>query len=195
MTFISPVHLEPLSHRHADALETLAADPDVALKTRSIPHPYPKGGARPWVDRDEAARAAGTALTFAIVTRSGETVGAVTVSRVRSQSREAEIGYFIGKAHWNRGYATAAVALVLPVVFSRWEVDAVEAKALASNGASARVLENAGFEYVGAVSEPLRDARRLEDQVHYRIRRPVAERTQIQSANRKPNPTRSTGRL
>jgi len=52
-----------------------------------------------------------------------------------------EVGYWIGRAYWGRGYASAALAQFLPMIPIR-PLHAVLAK---SNEGSRRVLEKAGF--------------------------------------------------
>ena len=55
---------------------------------------------------------------------------------------DAEISYWLGRAFWNRGIATAALRQFLAgVVTSR----PLPARAAADNGASLRVLEKCGF--------------------------------------------------
>jgi len=67
-----------------------------------------------------------------------EVVGNV-VSWVQDGCRE--IGYWLGRAHWGRGVATAAVAAFLPLIVER----PLCAHVVAHNTASRRVLEKCGF--------------------------------------------------
>lgn len=62
----------------------------------------------------------------------------------------AEVGYWIDRAWWGRGVATRAMALFL----SETSVRPLRARVLASNSASIRVLERAGFVRTGASEEP-----------------------------------------
>lgn len=56
-----------------------------------------------------------------------------------------EVGYWIGKSHWGKGIATAAVSELLEVVEER----PLYAHVAKHNPASVRVLEKCGFEIVG----------------------------------------------
>jgi RimJ/RimL family protein N-acetyltransferase len=56
-----------------------------------------------------------------------------------------EVGYWIGREHWGRGYATAALRLLLGEVLER----PIEARVADHNAGSRRVLEHCGFERVG----------------------------------------------
>jgi RimJ/RimL family protein N-acetyltransferase len=56
-----------------------------------------------------------------------------------------EVGYWIGQEHWGRGYATAALRLLLDEVQER----PMMARAAEHNARSQRVLERCGFVRVG----------------------------------------------
>jgi RimJ/RimL family protein N-acetyltransferase len=57
------------------------------------------------------------------------------------QDRERLVGYWIGRDHWGRGIATAALALFLSEVKTR----PLHAHVVQHNRASVRVLEKCGF--------------------------------------------------
>jgi RimJ/RimL family protein N-acetyltransferase len=58
----------------------------------------------------------------------------------------AEIGYWLGETFWGRGIATAAVQTLSQHVLRTTEIFRIYAHVYASNLASMRVLEKAGFE-------------------------------------------------
>ena len=76
------------------------------------------------------------------ITADGVLVGDI-VSWVEEGRRE--VGYWIGREHWGRGYATAALRLLLDEVAER----PIEARAAEHNVGSRRVLEHCGFVRVG----------------------------------------------
>lgn len=59
---------------------------------------------------------------------------------------ERDVGYWIGREHWGRGVATAALAAFLGEVDTR----PLHAHVVTHNIGSIRVLEKCGFERVGA---------------------------------------------
>lgn len=135
-----------LAAEHADAIQRLAADPAIAATTR-IPHPYPANGARLFIEQQIAARMAGTAWTFAILDRR-ELVGLCGVQDVRAAGGP-ELGYWIGKPYWGKGYASFGVKMVLEFVFTNLQLERVRAFAHDHNTASRRVLEKNGFHLLG----------------------------------------------
>jgi RimJ/RimL family protein N-acetyltransferase len=60
------------------------------------------------------------------------------------------VGYWIGKEHWGRGVASAAVALLLDEVKER----PIHARVARDNVASIKVLERNGFVVIGYVHAP-----------------------------------------
>ncbi len=63
-----------------------------------------------------------------------------------------EVGYWIGREHWGRGYATAALTAFLSIEVQR----PLYAACAEHNLGSARVLEHCGFTYVGPEPDHMR---------------------------------------
>ncbi len=126
----------------AKAIACLANDRRVAENTARIPHPYGLDDAEQFIAG--VNRQQGEA-TFAIVL-SGEVIG---MCGVEPREGSAEIGYWIGVPHWNRGYATEAVRAVIDHAFSELDYEALQSGARVSNPASRRVLEKCGFQWTG----------------------------------------------
>ncbi|QGZ43133.1 ribosomal-protein-alanine N-acetyltransferase [Pseudoduganella flava] len=92
--------------------------------------------------REEAER--GTAASFVIADAAGALLGRANLKRIDTAAGSAEIGYRIGADHAGKGIATRAVAFLLDEARDRG-LATVEALVLASNAASARVLDKCGF--------------------------------------------------
>ena len=130
--------LRPPRESDAGDIERHVSDPEVALKTANIPHPYPKDGVRQWLS------SLGQSLTFVIERRDdGALIGAIGL--IEPQRAVSELGYWIGKPHWNQGYATEAVEALVAHGFARMGLRAIEAGVRPGNAASIRVQEKAGF--------------------------------------------------
>ena len=71
------------------------------------------------------------------------------------EAREADLGYWLGEAHWGRGFATEAVGLVSWLAFTHLAVERVVATVFVGNTGSRIVLERNGFR----LEETLRDVR------------------------------------
>ena len=80
--------------------------------------------------------------TVRVVTSDGSFVG--TIASFPSEGY-LEVTYWIERAHWGRGIATRALALLLDEVSTR----PIRARVASDNVASRRVLERSGFTPVG----------------------------------------------
>jgi RimJ/RimL family protein N-acetyltransferase len=149
--------IAPTGLEHAAAIQRLIVHPDVAATTR-IPHPYPDDGAVRFVeDIAVPKRVAGTQYAF-VMLDDGELVGHISLKHVDRVRGTAEVGYWVGRPYWGRGYASAAVQLIATFAFEKLGLHRLYAHVLAHNPASARVLEKAGFVPVDLPREELPDA-------------------------------------
>jgi len=137
--------LRPFVEADAPRIAELAGDAEVADTTLRIPHPYTSEMASEWISTHEAIRDKGRAIFYVIERKeSGELVGSTGID-IDLQHSRAEIGYWIGRKYWNRGYATEAAARLLGYVFTVLRFHKVTAHCFARNPGSGRVLEKLGM--------------------------------------------------
>lgn len=142
------VWLEPVELVHAAAVQRLASHPEVAATT-NLPEPYPPDGASHWIRYLIPKRQAGVEYAFAIVNEEAEVVGVNGFVDVEPATGFAELGYWIGRPYWGRGYATAACRLILGHGFGVLGLRRIIARPLLRNAASCRVLDKLGFRRLG----------------------------------------------
>lgn len=63
----------------------------------------------------------------------------------------AELGYALSRDYWGRGLMAEAVRAMISFGFDRMNLNRIEARCIAENAASARVLEKAGMLYEGTL--------------------------------------------
>jgi RimJ/RimL family protein N-acetyltransferase len=140
------------SYREEDAvtLQQLADDREVSRFLRDrFPHPYTYEDAREWIDRARADTGS-QPLTFAISGAQSTMLGTIGLDRQGDVYRHsAELGYWLGRRHWGRGVATAAVEAICRYGFETLGLRRIYACVFAPNVASVRVLEKAGFQLEG----------------------------------------------
>ena len=115
------------------------------------PHPYTLDDARAFLARGDD----GNSDSHAVTLRDGTLIGACGMT-LRFPGRDGTdaaeprvtLGYWIGPAHWGRGYAPEAVAAKLFEHFGRGG-GPVHARAFKDNPRSLAVLRHAGFRLVG----------------------------------------------
>ncbi len=138
--------LRPLRRSDAGPIALYASDRRVAEQTTSIPHPYPPGAAEAFVDR--ALSGAGRRAVWALdgtEAGSSEVLGIVSLTPLDRD--QAEISYWVAPALWNAGFASEAVWAV--VAANPLGSKTMFAQVFQDNPGSARVLTNAGFQYLG----------------------------------------------
>lgn len=134
-----------------DALRVsqLAGDYDVSCMVTCIPHPYPPEAAEGWILLQERGRRCRADYPFAIDAGDGiGLVGAVGL-HCTGMAGEYELGYWLGKAYWGRGYATEAARALVAWGRQELAVTKLTAGHFEDNPASARVLEKIGFRPTG----------------------------------------------
>ena len=168
--------LRPFEAEDAPEVARLVDDPRVTDVLFELPRPYGVLDALEWIGSHEPARVRGSRYSFAVRRRDGDAeddggalVGAVALHRSGPGSTRAELGYWTGPEHWGRGYASEAARAVAAFGFDALGLDRIEARHLARNPASGRVLEKAGLAREATLAGYLRDPRTgaLEDMVQW----------------------------
>lgn len=160
--------LRPFTVADAADVQRLAGDLQVATTTLNIPHPYEDGMAEAWIDTHQGRWDAHRHLTLAITTVADGLVGAVGLE-ARPPHRRAELGYWIARAFWGRGYATEAARAVVAYGFRELGLNKIDAHYLARNAASGRVMEKLGMTREGLLRQHVVKWDEPEDVVMYGI--------------------------
>ncbi len=139
----------PFLAADATSIAFVANDRRIWLQLRDLfPHPYRLADAEAWIGR-VALVAPPNALAIVV---GGRAVGGVGIEHMTDVNcRSAEIGYWLGTDYWGRGIATEAVTLVTDWAFGAHKLLRVFAQPFASNVASRRVLEKAGYVLEGVM--------------------------------------------
>lgn len=157
--------LRELMDSDVPQLAHLAGDWDVACMTARIPYPYSEKLARQWMETlspGEFVRA---------VTFEGALIGAV--GYVPNDDGSAEIGYWIGRPWWGRGFATEAATALVRHCFASAGFKRLTCCHFDDNAASERVIRKLGFRRNGATTAWC-DARQAEFPAQcYELNRPM----------------------
>ena len=138
--------LRPVRKSDAGLFALYAGDLRVAEATQGIPHPLPPGAAEAFCTR---AMAVGTDEDIWVMdgSRSAmpEVLGVISLKKMdRGQS---EVAFWVAPAFWNLGIASEAVQALVSA--NPQNDKTMFAEAFQDNPGSARVLTNAGFQYLG----------------------------------------------
>jgi RimJ/RimL family protein N-acetyltransferase len=102
----------------------------------------------------------------------GEAVGGVSLRPGEDIERiGAEIGYWLGEAHWGRGVMTDVVRMTTDYAFTELGLERVFAVPFTTNVASCRVLEKAGYVREGTLRRSaIKDGRILDQFIYAKVR-------------------------
>jgi len=140
------IDLCPLRRSDAGLIALNAGDERVARATANIPHPYPTGAAEALIERSGAPdRSEDIWAIDGTKRRGSEVMGLIALTHV--DAGRSELAYWIAPAWWNTGIASEAVEALLQV--NPQAADTIFASVFQDNPASARVLTNCGFRYLG----------------------------------------------
>jgi len=150
----TPLQTERLTlrlHSPSDipALMPLIGAREVAATTLRIPHPYTEADAQDFIAGTQEELLNGSGLRLGIVLRESGTLCGGVGLRIEPDHRSAELGYWIGVAHWGKGYATEAAMAVVKYGFETLQLHRIFASHFANNSASARVLRKIGMRHEG----------------------------------------------
>jgi ribosomal-protein-alanine N-acetyltransferase len=146
--------LRPWAAADVPSLAEQANDRGVWQNLRDVfPHPYGPQDARDYIRFVSGPGSGDIHLAFEV---DGAAVGSISVIfQTDIYRRSAEIGYWLGRAHWGRGLATAAVRALSDYAFTHFDICRLYATIFARNAGSARVLEKAGYELEGRLRQSI----------------------------------------
>jgi 8-oxo-dGTP diphosphatase len=132
----------------ASRMAELLNDESVVTYLATVPFPYHQDDAVAFIESANGAGGLPPRNAFVIVgPDGGDIVGGIGVrpSELSDGTTAGEIGYWLGRDSWGRGYATEAVEALLPYCFHTLALDRVTASVDVENTASCLILEKAGF--------------------------------------------------
>lgn len=139
--------LRPMRESDVAFTAAVLGDLEVSRRLARVPHPYTEIDARAWLAEVHRLRREAVLDHFMIDLADGQAVGAIGLHADGPDATDAEVGYWIAPAHWNRGYAREALGAVVRHAFEARapRLAVLHARAQRANPASIRVLEACGF--------------------------------------------------
>lgn len=139
--------LRKLKLSDAKQIEELAGDYEVAKTTLTIPHPYPEGSAVIFIQNMLDSE------TYAIIHKeSNQLIGMMTL-KIHPTYQRGELGYWVGKSFWGKGYGTEAARALVQYGFESLQLHKIYAQAFTTNPGSWRIMEKLGLKYEGTLRQ------------------------------------------
>lgn len=137
----------------AEGVFRCLSDPEV---TRYIVAPTQQSPmeSEQWLETRLSAHKANLMLPWIVFhPSSAEVAGFCGYIEWSAEHERAEIIYFLSRRFWGRGFATEMVRAMIPFGFEQLELNRIEARCVAGNTASSRVMEKAGMSYEGTLRQ------------------------------------------
>ena len=131
-------------------MQRSAGDRDVSSTLTSVPYPYENGMAEEWIRfcYDSFEKGKGVHFALALITDKSF-IGTISLEKLDRKHEKGELGYWLGKSYWNRGYATEAARTVVAYGFEVLKLNRIYSSYYTRNPASGRVLAKIGMRIEG----------------------------------------------
>ncbi|HYI63469.1 MAG TPA: GNAT family N-acetyltransferase [Allosphingosinicella sp.] len=140
--------LRPGWREDAGALFQAIADPTIVRNLATAPWPYSLADAEAFLTR-ERAPADAACLIFLREGGAPRLVGGIGLGPMADRLGARELGYWIARPYWGRGFATEAGRALLASARDTLRLKRLDAGHFLDNPASGRVLEKLGFRPTG----------------------------------------------
>lgn len=164
------INIRQIKKSDAQSIQKYANDKKVSKFVPPIPSPYSIEEAYRWVKYTQKKLREKSEYHFGIAgIDNDEIIGMVGLRAVNKQDKNAEIGCWLGKRFWNKGYTSEAINLMLGFAFSNLRLHRVYAIVQEANMASYRVLEKNNLVREGTWREASRMQNKYYDVYGYGI--------------------------
>ncbi|HEX4737392.1 MAG TPA: GNAT family N-acetyltransferase [Allosphingosinicella sp.] len=133
----------------APALHAAIADEALVRNLAQAPWPYTRLDAERYLMRERRPTEA-SSLIFLRTEEAPQLIGGIGFAR--TPAGEMELGYWIARPHWGRGYASEAGRALLDYARESLRIPRLGAGHFIDNPASGRVLEKLGFRPLGRIA-------------------------------------------
>jgi len=141
--------LRPIEDEDLDELVEQADDEGISRWT-DLPHPYTREHAATFIALAAEQRRLGESYHLAIAdVDTDELLGMAALTDVDRESRNAEVGVWLGREHWGEGLAIEAFDLLLEIAYERIGLTKLYGVVLEGNESSLNLLQRFGFHEEG----------------------------------------------
>jgi len=141
--------LRPYRMSDAKMITPLLNNWNVVKNLSTLPFPYELEHARDFIKKTNGEMKKKEPENFVYVIEvDGKAAGAIGMHHIK-HGHKAEMGYWLAENHWGKGIMTEVVKKFMALVFVKFKLRRIYAKAYASNRGSMRVMEKVGMKFEG----------------------------------------------
>jgi [ribosomal protein S5]-alanine N-acetyltransferase len=143
------VYLREVQEKDILEIQKIANDEEVSKYVPFLPYPFTKKIAKKYFSGIKENNG-----EFGVFLKStNEVIGIFTLYKINKLFRSAELGYWLGKDYWGKGYSDDALNVLLKYVFEELNSHRVMAKVSSLNIRSINFLSRNGFRKEGTLRE------------------------------------------
>jgi len=163
------IRLRTYKKEDTKRLALIANNPSIAGQLMNrFPHPYSLEDAESFIQF-----AVENPKRIYAIEYKGELVGGVGIHPQDDIfSKNAELGYWLGKEYWGKGIASEVVKQIIPIAFEKFDITRLFARPFHSNTASQKVLEKNGFALEATIEQSIFKNGEFYDELVFGLRRP-----------------------
>lgn len=146
---------KPSENDRAELIQNMNSTPEISENTLSIPFPYTDEHADFWFNIINDGFKNKDAFIFAIRQKANlKLIGAVGL-HLTKKDQKAEVGYWLAKVFWNKGYTSEALQAAIRFGFQELNLNKIYASHYTHNPSSGRVMEKCGMKKEGILKQEI----------------------------------------
>ncbi|PIQ14876.1 MAG: GNAT family N-acetyltransferase [Flavobacteriales bacterium CG18_big_fil_WC_8_21_14_2_50_32_9] len=137
--------------------------------TLNIPFPYSENDARFWINMARKGFENKNQYIFGIEdTATNNFIGGIDLA-IEPNFDRAEVGYWLGKPYWNKGYCSDALATIINFGFEQLNLNKIFGVHIFENPASGKVMQKCGMQKEGELIDHIKKGDTYFSYVQYGI--------------------------
>ncbi|MHA1519282.1 MAG: GNAT family N-acetyltransferase [Promethearchaeota archaeon] len=108
-------------------------------------------------------------LSYSLFDLKEQIVGQISIYNIAYLHFRGEIGIWIGRNHWGKGYGKDALKTVIEYAFSQLHLNRLQAHMFVENSTSISLFESVGFQNEGIIREFVRKKEKFRDVYSYSL--------------------------
>lgn len=129
-------------------------DKDVSKWTANVPYPYTLEMAHQFIEQSHITIENNKHIELGIVLKdANKLIGVVGLLNLDLRNKHAEIGYWLGKNYWGKGFMPEAAKRIIKFGFNELDLHKIYGKHIDVNTNSKRIFEKLGFTQEGLLRE------------------------------------------
>ena len=157
------LRLRAFTEKDSTVITKLLKDKEIFSTTMSLPYPYKEKDATSWISQHPKRHLEYDAFLWCLEERSESTVIGSIELTLNIHHMNGELGYWIGRDYWNKGYATEAAKEIIRFSFEKLKLHKVCARHMTRNPSSGRVMKKLGMKHEGTLREQCKKEDTFED--------------------------------